>query len=473
MKKSKFLMALACVCLLATACGGKTESGSKSKVASSSAEQSSQSSSESSSSSSSESSGSSDASSSSSSQAPSQQSGEEGGESYYSWPFGFEGKWDKGAEYKWTFAVAEDHEEMTFAFGAQMTSSTHGDRSLYINSSIGGSDSYENNAENNGKQRITITANGEPLAVTRQTYGEANLNTSSYVYYKVAKFGCQAGNVEIVMKTSADAGFRLNLGGEARLYYPKAEPAEPSGYNVTFNATNCKVYAYEVQTNTGDGVTPTEVTGPVQTRTSGGTISKYVIPTAINADDDIKPQINFKVVPDEGYKVNLDCFTISGAKGLEWNDLKQQSNDIYRITKIKADITVNVVCVEGEKDMSELAYEVTFVCTNCTVTVYLGETSGDVDPGPKFYTRDKDDPTKYALGDNARIFYAVTPVSGYQFDDEMGDATQKGCADISYISPADESTGYKNIKKTADNRYYLTKMKGNVTITLTCTSISA
>ena len=450
MKKSKILVMLACMGLLLTACGG----GNNPSTSVPGGDESSQ--------------GGGDSSG----------SEEESDEKYYSLPFNADdpeaepAKWEKGAEYKWTFDVKEDHVGMTFAFGAKMSSDSHSSRSLFTDhNGASSSDPFESNEANDGPPRITVTVNGAKQCLTRDTYGEAGLGTSELAYFKVATFGVKQGKVDVTLTTSADAGYRLFLGGEARLYYPKAEPTTVEGYNVTFAGEHCKVLVYPSKNY--EGVTPTEATS-TKTVLDSGSQSKYYVPTRNDdgtyEDDEVKPQVNFKVECDEGYKLDDNSIVISGAKGNEWNDLKAQGNNIYRITKIKADIDVTVVPVVDEGGEEIDAGEVTFVLTNCQVKVYVGpknEAGDNVDAGPKFYSRDKNDPYGYLKGDNAQFNFEVVPAAGFAFDDgvtfdDSGEAKANGVAFI--------TGSYNKLKKIDTNLYRLTKVGGDLVITINCTA---
>lgn len=254
MKKSKFLVPVACLGLLAatlTGCGGNTASSKPSGTSKNPTT-----------SSTTPTPGSSTpAPTTSSDVQPSSQVTPVEDELYYSLPFGFEGKWEKGHEYKWTFDVKESHAKMTFGFGAQMSSSSHADRSLYTDhNGANSSDPFESNEANDGTCRVVLKVNGEVQEVFHTTYGEAGLTDTEINYFKIAEFAVKKGNVEVSLTTHASAGYRLILGGEARLYYPKNETPVPEAetQKVTFMNGDVKVSEDDVEV----GETPVD---PAQT----------------------------------------------------------------------------------------------------------------------------------------------------------------------------------------------------------------
>ena len=458
MNKSKILIALACIGLLVTACGAKQES---SEVPSSNAQSQAPSS----------------VAPSSAAPSSSQPSDEEGDYKFYSLPFGNDvpdggDKWEKGKEYKWTFDVKEAHKEMTFAFGAQMSSSSHTTRSLFTNhDGASSSDSFESNAANDGTPRITLKVNGETQCLTRATYEEAGLDSSEIHYFKVATFGVKAGKIDVSLTTNANAGYRLIIGEQVRLYYPKTESTAAAGYTVTFAGEHAKVYVYPSKTY--EGVEPTLATSTETVDDTGAKV-KYAIPSKLDEnlydDDEVKPQVNFKVVCDEGYKMGDNSVVISGSEGMEWNALKAQGNNIYRITKIKANIAVTIVPVVDEGEETIDAGKVTFVLTNCTVKVYIGpknDAGDNVDAGPDFYSRSKTEPYGYLKGDNAQFNFEVVPNNGYQFVDPTtyDDSGEAKANNVTFISGS-----YNKLKKKDTNIYNITKVAGDLTITLNCTA---
>ena len=465
MKKTSFLMALACFGLLITACNPGSNPGSESKPASSSGAASTSS-----------------KPSTSSTPTPSSSSVAPDPETYYSAPFeaGYETatKWAKGHEYKFTFSVPKHYTKVVFAFGAQMSSSSHSDRSLYTDhNGASDSDPFESNEANDGTCRIALKVNGVAQEVTHDTYGEAGLTNTEVNYFKVAEFGVNSGTVEVSMTTHASTGYRLLIGEEARLYYKAAdESADPvipvdegEGYNITFSATNGEVWVYE--SGQDYSVAPVK-TNTTESRDEEGKKTKWIEPEEATT---LEPQVNFKVVCAAGYEIDADCLAITG----EYNKIKIVSNDteenswIVRVTKIKSDLSIVItpkVHVDGIN-----GYEITFALTHATAKVYVGpkdETGSNVDAGEegKFYTRDKVAPYGYSKTE-PQFNFEIVPEEGYEFNDgiEWGEATEMSSSTVSFIAPG---ANYNKIKKSANGGYTLTKVAGALTITAVATEQS-
>ena len=454
MKKTKFLMVLACFGLLITGCnpGETTTSGSKPTSTSGKPSTSSQQSTSS-------------TPSSTSSVAPDP-------ETYYEAPFeaGYETatKWEKGHEYKFTFSVPKNYTKVVFAFGAQMSSSSHGDRSLYTNhEGASSSDSFESNEANDGTCRIILKVNGVQQEVTHDTYEEAGLTNSEVNYFKVAEFAVNAGDVEVSMTTNAQTGYRLLIGEGARLYYKAAdESATPTvvpafeGYKVNFVAEHCKVYVYS--TKNYETETPVEATSCVAKDETGKVVAYDP------EDEQLQPQVNFKVVCDEGYTLNASNFTITG----KYNKLKQgpstedglPDDQHYRITKVQENLTVTIAPVQGQQAKG---YKITFVPTNCEIKVYVGEPKDDdsnLDTAEDgvYYARAKDSPYDFTFAD-PQVNFKVVCNEDYEFKPTITDNK------VDFITHPDATKDGYNKFQNKGGYYNLTKVSDDLTITITAT----
>ena len=465
MKKNKLLVMLACLGLLVTGCnpGGNTNSDSTSgtKPSTSSNPPSTQTTP-------------STSQPSTTSSDPTPQPADD--DYYYSLPFatGYESvkKWDKGAEWSWTFKVSKNHAKMDFAFGAQMSSSSHGNRSLFTNHDGASTDDpFESNEANDGTPRIEVKVNGTAQTLTTQTYEEAGLTNTEVNYFRVASFAVTAGEVVISMKTNAQTGYRLLIGEEARLFYPKADGEDPAyvepqpvdAYKVTFVSSHCKLYVYNDEDYT---VNPTEVTGPVYTRDSNGNLTKYVAPDA-DGNGEVKPQVNFKVVCDDGYEVDTNCIAISGTEHTEWNHLDDIREGIFSVTTIKADLTITVTPVTT--GTLKAGYVATFVTEHCSIKVYTNKKFDVEDTAQPYMSRTKtkaDDGTfPYAKGEDAQLSFEVVPEEGYEFVSGIEVGAEPKAKDVNWIAPE----GYNKVKRSAEKQYNLTKVSRDLTITVKCT----
>ena len=461
MKKSKFLVALACFGLLVTGCNKPAESkGSQPTSTSGAASQP----------------ASTPASTPASSAAPTS-SVAPVEDKYYLVPFG-EGyetatKWEKGHEYKWTFKLTKNYKKVVFAFGAQMSSSSHGDRSLYTNhEGASSSDPFESNEANDGTCRITLKVNGVQQEVTHDTYEEAGLTNTEINYYKVAEFAVNAGDVEVSMTTHAQTGYRLMLGEEVRLYYKdsdeSATPITPAfeGYKVTFSGEHCKVYVYDTKDYTK---TPKETNSCIAKDEEGNIVAYDP------EDEQLQPQVNFKVVCDEGYSLNASNFKITG----KYNKLKQgpaeadglPSEEYFRITKVQEDLAVVITPVQGTQAKG---YKMTFTATNCSIKVYIGEknadgTNLDTAEDGVYYARAKDSPYDISFA-SPQVNFEVVCNEGYEFKPAI-DAEGK----VTFITftAAEGKIGYNKFKDNGNGLYNLTKIDSDLAIAITATEKAA
>lgn len=153
------------------------------------------------------------------------------------------------------------------------------------------------------------------------------------------KFKPLDGGVYNITKVNDDLSILINCipeGGEAGL-----------GYEVTFVTEHCHVLVYETQDYEFTPTAP--VDNKTLTRTSKGDAAKYVAADSAAGIAEVKPQVNFLIVCDDGYTVAAASISISGTKGTEWNKCEQGDKDnnpnIWKITKIKADLTVTITAV--------------------------------------------------------------------------------------------------------------------------------
>ncbi len=112
------------------------------------------------------------------------------------------------------------------------------------------------------------------------------------------------------------------------------EGTQTPGYRVTFvtepTSAGISVVVYDTQETTGEGTTYTADT-VLYARTSDGTISKTG-----------EEQVNFRLIVPEGYEVVAVRATEDAHK-----NIKQISDDTWRVTKVSGDITITVVAASA------------------------------------------------------------------------------------------------------------------------------
>ena len=248
--------------------------------------------------------------------------------------------------------------------------------------------------------------------------------------------------------------------------YKAAQAAEEPGYKISFNSSHSEIYVYE----SGQDYTVAPVkTNSTLSRDEEGTITKWIEPEEATT---LEPQVNFKVVYEDGYEVTADSIAITG----EYNKIKiaetnkDQNYAIIRVTKIKSDLSITVTPTAVQAGAVD-GFEVNFVLEHCTVKVYVGAkdaNGSNLDTSNKYYTRSKDDPWGYSK-DAAQFNFEIIPDAGYVFNDglEWGTATELSSSAVNFISP---TSSFNKIKKSANGGYTLTKVAGTLTITVSCTA---
>ena len=232
-----------------------------------------------------------------------------------------------------------------------------------------------------------------------------------------------------------------------------------NGYTVTFVCSNCKVLVYEKGKDYT--VTPKE-TNTTYAMTDTGVIQYY----DETDDNNPQPQVNFKVVADEGYSVNATNFAINGEyKNLKQNPAKSETpsvddDSMFRITKVRSNLTVTITAVQGEQAPG---HEVTFTTEHCSVVVYIGPKNADgtnVDTAAKIYTRSSDEPYGYSADDKSQLNFNVVCENGYEFNPTITN------------DKVDFITGEYNKFQFKNGCYNMTKIKSDLTINLVATLIA-
>ena len=318
--------------------------------------------------------------------------------------------------------------------------------------------------------RYSASVNGAELAPwefpSGTTYSDVGLNPNKQIYLEVLTANLNKGENTITMY-QGNGGYRLLFGGEVRVYYTgDAKPVTPfPGYNVTFVPDeHCKVLVFN--TKAYETETPVE-TLSCKARDEEGNIVAYD-----PEDLELQPQVNFRVVCDEGYVVGLNNITVTGAK---YKNAKQgpslsdglPDETYFRITKIQGDITVTIVSVNGELKTPEA----TFVTNHCSVVVYKGQTMTDenIDDTPDhFYARDGSSGEVAQSG--GQINFKVVPEEGYKW--EHGITGEVGVDTVPFIARNSANSG-KNFKVLAEkNCFRITKVNDDIVIKIRCIPIA-
>ena len=143
-------------------------------------------------------------------------------------------------------------------------------------------------------------------------------------------------NIFRITKVNGDISLLVNCvpaGGEADL-----------GYEVTFVTEHCSVFVYQTQDYEFTPVAPTD--NKALTRTDDGSAAKYVAKDEAAGIAEVKPQINFKIVCEDGYTVGEANISITGTyKNLKIDPEGTGDSDIIRITVIKSNLTITITAV--------------------------------------------------------------------------------------------------------------------------------
>lgn len=374
----------------------------------------------------------------------------------------------KNSTISWKVNVDKAISGAKLQFGVVYTGSDHGSTSL------------------DGKH--TIKVNDGSAAdwdlVAGKDYDGAGIAQTRRNYIAVATINLAAGENTITLG-QGNGGYRLLFGGDVRIAYegdalPVNAPA--SGYNITFvPAAHCKVLVYlganeTVETNKTQSVNTDELD-----EDSRYVPAKYVAGVeddpATEADEtvvEVKPEVLFKLVFDNGYTADGNDISISGQMGNEWNKLCTADDDnSYNVTKIKNDITITIA-VREVTGQEKAGYVGTFNVQHGTVVVYTGEKNeaGDnidaADTDGKYYSRLKNGTMSKT---KAQFNFEVFPESGYEFNCGLG----KG-AESSPIGVTSFVTGqFGNFKVNKKNAllFSITKVATDITINIVCTPVQA
>ena len=342
------------------------------------------------------------------------------------------------------------------------------------------------------------TIGEEEIDMKELTYSDFASSTSSSEQFVVPWFEFKANEGKNVIRMERTLGYSVSVKefqvigrkeGAGPAPTPSSSSSEPSssstqpgpssssepssssqapafeGYDVTFvPGEHCKVLVFPGADYTVD---PVE-TNTTKAKDKNGNIVEYDI-----EDVDPQPQVNFKVVCDEGYVVNKADITVTGT----YKNLKQGPDEAeklpaaeyFRITKVQTNLTVTITPVEDTGAEVTPGYVATFIPSHCQIKVYIGpkdETGSNVDEGPEYYTRNKDDATKYSRN-KGQLNFEVIPDAGYKFVSGLnvkdGEATN-----YEGLVPFVACKEYNKVVREAENFYRITGINADLAIKIRC-----
>ncbi len=127
-------------------------------------------------------------------------------------------------------------------------------------------------------------------------------------------------------------------------------------FTINFEANNCKVYIYDTQDMSGEG---TEALEAIAKDASGNIVV------------DGTGQINFIIVPDDGFVVDITCITISGTYNKLKSLLEDGYENGYRITKVNSDLNVVITAILAEEASDNVtSFIITSYNENVEYTLY-------------------------------------------------------------------------------------------------------
>lgn len=205
------------------------------------------------------------------------------------------------------------------------------------------------------------------------------------------------------------------------------------------------VYVYETQDMTGEGNAAT--TAYARDGETGAILSNGT------------GQVNFLLVFDEGYQ--LDAIVVDNAEN--YNKIKGEADtgvkNGYRVTKISGELTVTITSVEKTEEISGYAVGFDYDTTieGLAILVFDTQTAED----GKIYTADESFYAKTSIGTISKtgeeqVNFSVVLPEGYE------------------ITSVTATEGvYKNIKTIDATTYRVTKITGDITITVTIAQTAA
>lgn len=215
----------------------------------------------------------------------------------------------------------------------------------------------------------------------------------------------------------------------------KLESEADTGYKVTFvTDDNASIMVYATQDYTVDPLSATS--------------TESVDSTTGDPIKDGTGQVNFLVVLADGYLI--DSISIDGSYGNLKGSADTGVSNLYRITKIASDLTVTITTKVDDGSID--AYKAIFdVPDGVTITVYeTQDTTSSSTVTTIAYSR-SGTTGEYLSDGTGQVNFLVNCPDGYEVDTIT-------------VTPTEN---YTNLKNTATGLYRITKIKGDITITIT------
>ena len=340
-----------------------------------------------------------------------------------------------------------------------------------------GSDSTDSGTENADSYTATLVTDGHATVdiYYTQDYTTASETEVTSAVARDASTGLVdvSGSGQINLKVTCEEGYVIRSVEVTKGSYNAVKNVDSGIYRITKIASDLTVEitteegtAEETQEElteyTADFVTDGQATVDVFYTQDTTSASEKDVTTAIARDSatgvaDISGsgQINFRVNCAEGYEI--DGISIKGT----YTNLKNISGTIYRITKITGNLTVTITTkasssVEEAEDTSE-GFTAAFV-TDGTAEI-------DV-----YYTQDT------TVASETNVTSAKARISSTGAIDVSGEGQinfKVTCKEGYEIEKVVVDGGYKNLKELGNGIYRITKITGNLTVTITTKASAA
>ena len=399
---------------------------------------------------------------------------------------------DKVQGIRVTFAHSEsDHfKVLVFKTKAYTTETPVETYSCYARDENGNAINFDANAALQPQVSFKVVCDqGYSVGINNIKIVGADGTTDKDLLYKNIKQGPTVGDDNVTLDLLDENYFRITKVQRDLVITITPINGEQTMPEATFVTNHCSVVVYKCQTISDENII---AEGPFYARDKA---TGEVVKTG--------GQLFFKVVPEAGYVwnhgvtsevlVNTLPFIYQKSEN-SGNKFKPLEDNVFNITKVNDDLSILINCVP-EGGEAGLGYEVTFVTAHCSVLVYETQDYRFTPTAPvegKVLTRTEEgSAAKYVdkvngvdangdgdyddEGDTApvaevkpQVNFLVVCEEGYEFDSGIAVNAEAAAADVTFISGK-----FNKVKNMGNNIYRVTKIKGNLTITITATAVAA